>query len=180
MKKEISRINEIEIFNNNYGSLFNDETLNNKKIKGKYLRWVWKNKGVVIVPESIKHRIAFIETYRYPIGKYSLELPRGGKNHGESILDAAKRELFEETGLQPNNLEYIKDIYTDTGFIENCTSIVRASIPFETPMVTGNKNEEMELIKKDIYWLTKKEIIQEIGNGRIFCGITIASIFLII
>jgi 8-oxo-dGTP pyrophosphatase MutT (NUDIX family) len=37
--------------------------------------------------------------YRYPLGTYSWEIPEGGCPEGEEPLEAARRELLEETGL---------------------------------------------------------------------------------
>ncbi len=43
--------------------------------------------------------IYLVGQYRYPVGEYSWEIPEGGANHGEPGLEAAKRELREETGI---------------------------------------------------------------------------------
>ena len=41
-----------------------------------------------------------------PINKW--QMPQGGVNHGENLLDAMKRELEEETGIK--NIEILKEI----------------------------------------------------------------------
>jgi 8-oxo-dGTP pyrophosphatase MutT (NUDIX family) len=41
--------------------------------------------------------------YRYPLGRYSWEIPEGGCPEDEEPLDAARRELEEETGLRASN-----------------------------------------------------------------------------
>tara|TARA_B100000586_G_C19930625_1_gene351201 strand:+ start:124 stop:615 length:492 start_codon:yes stop_codon:yes gene_type:complete len=38
------------------------------------------------------------------------QMPQGGINENESILDAAKRELEEETGVNNDNIEIIKEL----------------------------------------------------------------------
>jgi len=38
--------------------------------------------------------------YRYPLERYSWEIPEGGCPEGEEPLQAAQRELREETGLE--------------------------------------------------------------------------------
>ena len=47
-----------------------------------------------------------IEIYRYQIGKTFLELPGGTIEKKEKPLDAARKELVEETGYQSKKLEY--------------------------------------------------------------------------
>jgi ADP-ribose pyrophosphatase len=43
--------------------------------------------------------------YRYPLNKYSWEIPEGGCPEGEEPVDAARRELEEETGLRAKRWE---------------------------------------------------------------------------
>ncbi len=44
--------------------------------------------------------VYLVGQYRYPLGRYSWEIPEGGCSEGEAPLDAARRELEEETGLR--------------------------------------------------------------------------------
>lgn len=75
--------------------------------------------GVVQLPESVgilavdsEDRVALVRQWRYVHGRVGIEIPTGGLNNDESHLDAAKRELLEETGL-------VAQSWTPVGLIEN-------------------------------------------------------------
>jgi len=56
-------------------------------------------RAIGIVPIDAHDRVVLVGQFRYPLGRYSWEIPEGAAGSGEDPLDAAKRELQEETGL---------------------------------------------------------------------------------
>lgn len=53
--------------------------------------------GVVALTEQ--NEVYLVGQFRYPTDQYSWEIVEGGADHGESPLNAVKRELIEEAGL---------------------------------------------------------------------------------
>jgi 8-oxo-dGTP pyrophosphatase MutT (NUDIX family) len=63
--------------------------------------------AVPFTPEADGLEILAVEQYRHGVDRPSLEVPGGVCNHGENPLDAAKRELLEETGHATDNWAYL-------------------------------------------------------------------------
>lgn len=62
----------------------------------------FKNVAIGILPVEDDY-LYLVGQYRYPLEKYSWEIPEGGCPVGEDFLETAKRELAEETGLRADD-----------------------------------------------------------------------------
>jgi ADP-ribose pyrophosphatase len=63
--------------------------------------------GAMIVPLTADGEIICVRQYRPAIGRWTLELPSGGVDDGEEPIDAARRELVEETGFVPLRIHHL-------------------------------------------------------------------------
>lgn len=66
---------------------------------GEYGIVSYKNRAIGVLPVSEEGDVWLVGQHRYPFDKYSWELPEGGGPKNQTPLDAAMRELKEETGL---------------------------------------------------------------------------------
>jgi ADP-ribose pyrophosphatase len=86
--------------------------------------------AAVIVAVDDEGRLVLVEQYRIPIGYRTLELPAGlvgDEEAGESLADAAARELEEETGFRPAQVEDLGLFYSSPGMTSESFTIVRAT-----------------------------------------------------
>ncbi len=67
----------------------------------------FKNLAIGIVAIDAEGYVHLVGQYRYPLNRYSWEIPEGGCPEGEEPLQAAQRELLEETGLQAREWKLI-------------------------------------------------------------------------
>ncbi|MEZ0393584.1 MAG: NUDIX hydrolase [Desulfurococcaceae archaeon] len=70
----------------------------------------------VILPLLDDRRALFLSQYRAPINDYIFEVPAGVVNPGETPLEAAKRELVEETGYEASSWQYLGSFYPVPGY----------------------------------------------------------------
>lgn len=96
-------------------------------------------------------RIILIRQYRYAIGDYIYELPAGLVDPGESIYEAAKRELKEETGLSLHiyKSEFSGPFYSSAGMTDECCSIVFGKASGEINYKNMEESEEIEVVYAD-------------------------------
>jgi 8-oxo-dGTP pyrophosphatase MutT (NUDIX family) len=70
----------------------------------------YKNVAVGVLPVEDGH-VYLVGQYRYPLGRYSWEIPEGGCPEGEEPLSAARRELREETGFEATCWQRLGETY---------------------------------------------------------------------
>ena len=67
----------------------------------------YKNFAMGVIALDAQLNTWIVGQYRYPIEQYSWEIPEGGCHPGEAPLEAARRELMEELGLETGHLELL-------------------------------------------------------------------------
>lgn len=99
--------------------------------------------GVNVLALDKNNQVYLIYEYHYAIEKYEYILPSGGIDKNETPLEAAKRELKEEAGLEAKKWTYL-------GSFNPLTMIVSATNhSFLAEDLTAGKqtDEEQELLK---------------------------------
>ena len=175
MKKILipKRLKRTAIYKSPWINLYTDRVLlPSGKIIEKYHFLDYPKKSVVILLQNNKKEILFIKSLRYTTQKIEWELPAGQIEKREKILDAAKREVEEETGFKVKNL---KHIYTFLSSV--CMSNHTVYIIFGKIKTQSQKDFDKDEIK-ETYWLSKTRIEKLIRQKKITCGVSLIPILL--
>ena len=134
---------------------------------GKYIdkEKIVKNKGkyaVIVVPITEDNK--YILTVQNRIkDEFVLEFPSGYMEINEDALEAAKRELEEETGYTSNDLFVVDSTYTSPGIDNSITYIVIANncVKKDIP-----RNSDTELINYELF--NEKELKYIVNNNILY------------
>lgn len=102
------------------------------KRQGKW-EYVTRARGIgaaVIVAVDADDHVLLVEQYRVPLGRRCLELPAGligDTQDGDTALDAARRELEEETGYTCAAVEALGYFHSSPGLASEGFTLVRAT-----------------------------------------------------
>lgn len=89
-------------------------------------REIVKHPGAVAVLAIVDDRMIVVEQYRKPLERSLVEIPAGKLDPGEDPLDAALRELKEETGYTCSNIRSIHSFSTSPGFADEIIHLYAA------------------------------------------------------
>lgn len=141
--------------------------------KGKY--YIVDIKGGSFVIPVKDGKIIFARQYRYPIDRYTLELPNGCIKEGYSALKAAQEELIEEVGYKANKIKKIGTFSTSTGVSSEVCHVYLA----EEIELVGEEPEDVEVgFEMESVEIGVKKAYKMLDNGEIFCGQTMAALAL--
>jgi ADP-ribose pyrophosphatase len=86
--------------------------------------------AVIIIAATPQDEVLFVEQFRVPLGKRTIEMPAGlvGDDHAHDTLEsAARRELIEETGWEAAKVEVLLIGPTSAGMSNERIAFVRAT-----------------------------------------------------
>lgn len=127
---------------------------------------------VNVLPVTKEGKVVLVKQYRYGLGTWSIEVPGGIMDpHETNPLEAAKRELLEETGYSCGQIEEVAVVAANPATQNNRLYCYLATDCELTHEQSFDDNEEIELILVSVEelkeMLRKNEIIQSLHVNSI-------------
>lgn len=104
--------------------------------------------GIVAITDS--QDVVLVEQYRPPVGRMVVELPAGltgdiPGSENEALVEAAKRELLEETGYTANEWTELGSGYSSPGLTDESIVLFLARGLVKTGPGGGDESEEIAI-----------------------------------
>jgi ADP-ribose pyrophosphatase len=128
--------------------------------------------SAVMMAVDPKKRILLVRQFRLPAQKSMWELPAGRLDPGEKPLQAAKRELREETGYTARTWKKLVEYYPSPGYVAEKMSLFLA-----TGLEEGDA-QPMEDERIEKRWFKAKELDEAIRQGKVIDGKTLIGFLL--
>ena len=134
-------------------------------------REIVRHPGAVAVIALHDNKMIVVEQYRKPLEKSQVEIPAGKLDAGEHPLEAAKRELEEETGYTSESIRHVCSFYTSPGFADELLHLYVAEQLTPGP-VRPDEDEFLECFS-----ISLDEAKKLIAEGRISDAKTITAVY---
>ncbi|GHF89466.1 ADP-ribose pyrophosphatase [Amycolatopsis bartoniae] len=119
--------------------------------------------------------VTLIHQYRHPLGRRIWELPAGLLDEdGEAPVDAARRELVEEAGIEARRWETLVDVAASPGFTDEVVRVFLARDVSEVDRAElGHDDEEADLV---VHKVPLAEAVRMALAGELLNGATVAGV----
>ncbi|WP_025675626.1 NUDIX domain-containing protein [Paenibacillus polymyxa] len=134
-------------------------------------REIVKHPGAVAVLALHEGKMLVVDQYRQAMGRCEVEIPAGKLEQGEDPMEAAGRELREETGYTAKSLKLLHSFYTSPGFADEIIHLYVAE-DLERGEMEPDEDEFLELFE-----VTLEEAHTLIREGRISDAKTILAVY---
>ena len=132
------------------------------KAKGEVgIEIVHHNGGAGALPVFEDGTIALVRQWRYPLGRYSLEISAGRIETGQSPEETARRELEEEMGVRAAEMQKLGEFFVAPGWCEEKIHVYLAR-GLEASRQNLDDDEEIEVVR-----LSFDDALARVRSGEI-------------
>jgi 8-oxo-dGTP pyrophosphatase MutT (NUDIX family) len=156
-----ARLSRRIAYDNPWITVHHDEVVRPDGRLGIYGVVHFRNRAVGVVALDAEDRVLLVGQYRYTLSAYSWEIPEGGAAEGEEPLEAARRELREETGCSAGRWELLLRAH-----LSNSVSDEEAFCYLATDLQQGTACPE-GTERLQVRWVPLAEALARAARGEI-------------
>ncbi|RYY02811.1 MAG: ADP compounds hydrolase NudE [Gammaproteobacteria bacterium] len=131
------------------------------------------NGAVLIVPVLNDETLLLVREYAVGLEDYHLACPKGAIDQGETIIEAANRELKEEVGYGARKLTFLKKVHLSPSYMEHGINIVIAQDLYPERL-EGDEPEPIEVVEIPLTDIAEFCLRDDVCEGR-----SIAALFMV-
>jgi 8-oxo-dGTP pyrophosphatase MutT (NUDIX family) len=163
-------ISEKNIYDNPWISLTEYDVINPSGNPGIYGKVHFKNIAIGVLPLDAEMNTYLVGQFRFSLGQYSWEMPEGGGLLDDEPLNAAKRELLEETGLKANKWAELLRMHLSNS-VSDELSIIYVARDLQQFEPEPEDTEQLMVHKVPF-----AEVYQMVCDGKITDSMTVAAV----
>lgn len=133
--------------------------------------------AVMIVAMLDDEHVALIREFGGGIEEYTLTLPKGAVDLGETLVEAANRELQEEIGYGAEKITFLKHMSLSPSYMKSGIDIFLAQNLYPSKLA-GDEPEPLELIKWPLADLHELVMREDCTEGRAIAALYLARDYL--
>lgn len=158
------------VYENPWISVSHNEVITPKGTDGIYGVVHFKNIAIGVVPIDDEGNTWLVKQSRYSLNQYTWEIPEGGCPQGESPLNAAKRELEEEVGVQAHDWQQLMTMHLSNSVTDEfCVVFVARDLFAGQQQLEATEDIECKKVPLS-------EAIEMVKSGEITDGISVAAL----
>jgi ADP-ribose pyrophosphatase len=118
--------------------------------------------------------ILLIRQYRFIVNEFVWAIPSGGVSADEPLVEAAERELLEETGYQAKSIQPLMHCYASYGCSNQKFEIFLA----DEVVPLHNNFDKAEVL--EVRWFTRTEILKLIEKNGVVDNLSLSPLLLVL
>ncbi|RIH88535.1 NUDIX domain-containing protein [Calidithermus roseus] len=158
------------VYDNRWIAVTHREVINPSGNPGVYGVVHFKNRAIGVLPLDEEGNTYLVGQYRYTLGRYSWEIPEGGGPFDEEPLEAAKRELLEETGLRADHWELLLTLHLSNSVTDE-VGMVYLARGLHQGEASPEDTEDLRVQKVPL-----EEVYRRVLGGEITDSLTVAAV----
>ncbi len=134
-------------------------------------------RAVFVVPVTTAGEVLLVRQYRHPVRDWTLEVPAGSVEEGETALEAAQRELAEEVGGRSEHWRHLTTFYSSSAHI-SLRSDAFLSIGVEVEAARPDEDENVAIVRLPVAVAIEQARAGAFQEGQTALAILLAAPYL--